>query len=132
MKKVFFTTSIFIAILVIAAFIRVEISSTQNSSLVEFLQRNNAQGEVAEAYKFALENPQNILSDVKCYCGCLSQGHKNSKDCFINENGTFDLMGLNCGLCVKTALAAKQMLAGGKSVQEISDFVDNRWGKNLQ
>lgn len=33
-------------------------------------------------------------------------------------------MGLNCGLCVKTALISKQMLAEGKTVQEISDYVD--------
>lgn len=102
------------------------------SDLEQFLKTNNAKGDVAEAYIFAQENPQQVLSKVKCYCGCLNQGHQNSRDCFINEDSSFDLMGLNCGLCVKTALVAKQMLAGSKSVQEISDFVDNRWGKNLQ
>lgn len=105
--------------------------ATPRQSLEDFLKRNNARGEVAQAYKFALENPQNVLSIVKCYCGCMqNQGHRNNKDCFINDDGTFDLMGLNCGLCVKTALTAKQMLADGKSVQEISDYVDVHWGKN--
>lgn len=102
-----------------------------NPSLEEFLKINGASAEVSQAYVFALENPQNILSTVKCYCGCLkNQQHKNNRDCFINEDGSFDLMGLNCGLCVKTALISKQMLAEGKSVQEIADFVDARWGKN--
>ena len=69
--------------------------------------------------------------EVKCYCGCLNNGagHKNNRDCFFNDDGTFDLMGLNCGLCIKTALISKQMLAEGKSVQEISDYVDSRWQK---
>lgn len=99
--------------------------------LEQFLKENNASSGVSEAYRFALQNPQEVLTQVKCYCGCIkTQGHRNDRDCFINEDGTFDLMGLNCGLCVKTALVAKQMLAEGKSVQEISDYVDARWGKN--
>lgn len=106
-----------------------ENSSQISQSLGVFLQKHQAKGEIAEAYRFAEENPQNVLSIVKCYCGCLKQGHKNNQDCFINEDGSFNLMGLNCGLCVKTALTAKQMLAEGKSVDEISIYVDSRWGK---
>ena len=100
-----------------------------NQKLENLLKQNNANDQIAEAYRFAQENPQGVLSTVKCYCGCLRQGHHNNRDCFINDDGSFDLMGLNCGLCVKTALTAKQMLAEGKSVQEISDYVDNKWGK---
>lgn len=40
-----------------------------------------------------------------------------------------DVMGLNCGLCVKTALVSKEMLAEGKTAQEIAQYVDARWGK---
>ncbi len=99
--------------------------------LDEFLKQNNAAPEIAEAYRFAKENPQGVLSIVKCYCGCLTNGskHKNNWHCFFNDDGSIDLMGLNCGLCVKTALISKQMLAEGKSVQEISDYVDTRWGR---
>lgn len=104
-------------------------TSNPNQSLERFLQANNADPEIAEAYKFAMENPRNVLTTVKCYCGCLKQEHRNNRDCFINEEGGFDLMGLNCGLCIKTALLSKQMLADGKTVQEISDFVDSKYGK---
>lgn len=106
---------------------------SSKQTLDEFLNQNNATPEIAEAYRFAKENPQGVLSTVKCYCGCLKNGsgHKNNGDCFFNEDGSFDLMGLNCGLCVKTALISKQMLAQGKTVQEISDYVDARWGKNI-
>lgn len=102
-------------------------------SLDEFLKQNSASPEIAEAYRFAKENPQGVLSIVKCYCGCLKNGsgHKNNRDCFFNEDGSVDLMGLNCGLCVKTALISKQMLAEGKTVQEISDYVDAKWGKDI-
>lgn len=106
-----------------------QVDLTREQILEEFLKKNNASTDVAKAYRFALENPQNVLSIVRCYCGCIqNQGHKNNRDCFIDEDGGFDLMGLNCGLCVKTALTAKQMLAEGKSVQEISDYVDAHWG----
>ena len=100
-----------------------------DTSIEGFLTTNQAQPDVAEAYRFALENPQDVLSVVKCYCGCLknSAGHKNNRDCFINEDKSFDLMGLNCGLCVKTALIAKQMLGEGKTVDEIVSYVDARW-----
>ena len=91
---------------------------------------NNASPEVAQAYRFALKNPDNILSQVKCYCGCLKQEHKQNRDCFINDDGSFDLMGLNCGLCVKTALTSKEMLESGKSIEEIALYVDNHWGRN--
>ena len=116
--------------------------TTPRAPLEEFLKGNNAGSEVAEAYRFALENPQNVLSQVRCYCGCIqNQGHKNNRDCFItqrvtgsgatiDEDGSFNLMGLNCGLCVKTALSAKQMLSEGKTVEEISNYVDSKWGKN--
>lgn len=105
---------------------------SSKQTLDEFLSLNNTTPETAEAYRFAKENPQDVLSTVKCYCGCLkNNGHKNNKDCFLNEDGSFDLMGLNCGLCVKIALTSKQMLTEGKTVQEISDYVDARWEKSI-
>src|SRR3989344_5882307 len=131
MKKI--TPVIIILFIVLAGFLLFSSNPAPRNSnsaqtLEDFLKQNNPNPEVAEAYRFAKENPQGILSKVKCYCGCMqNQGHKNNRDCFINEDGSFDLMGLNCGLCVKTALTAKQMLAEGKSVQEISDYVDSRW-----
>lgn len=103
--------------------------SGDNKNLESFFTKYNPNENVREAYKFALENPQNVLSTVKCYCGCLEQDHKNSRDCFINSDGSFDLMGLNCGLCVKTALLSKAMLSEGKSVEEISLYVDSKWGR---
>lgn len=105
----------------------------QTKNLDEFLSLAKPTADIVEAYRFAQENPLEVLSIVKCYCGCLENGaeHRNNRDCFINDDGTFDLMGLNCGLCIKTALLSKQMLADGKSVQEIANYVDNHWGNQF-
>ena|SRR3990167_8940530 len=122
---------IFAVLFLIIAIVFKSSQSSPPDKLEVFLKQNNASQEIAEAYRFALENPQRVLDKVKCYCGCLNNGagHKNNRDCFFNDDGTFDLMGLNCGLCIKTALISKQMLAEGKSVQEISDYIDSRWQK---
>lgn len=140
MKKIIIGGVLLIALIALFSTGSVTINNPQSKpltqtvrldSLEEFLNKNNASSEIAQAYRFALENPQNVLSTVRCYCGCMqNQGHRNNRDCFINKDGGFDLMGLNCGLCVKTALTAKQMLSEGKTVQEISDYVDSKWGKN--
>lgn len=104
--------------------------SSSREKLETFLIQNRANDQVAEAYLFALDNPQGVLSKVRCYCGCIrNQGHKNNRNCFIDEDGSLDNMGLNCGLCVKTALISKQMLSEGKTVQQISDYVDATFGK---
>lgn len=103
-----------------------------NSSTVleSFLIQNRASNEITQAYRFALENPQGVLSKVRCYCGCIqNQDHKNNHDCFLQDNGQIDKMGLNCGLCVKTALLSKQMLTEGKTIQEISDYVDAKFSR---
>ena len=52
---------------------------------------------VHEAYGYALEYPE-VLSQVACYCGCESAGHRNVRDCFVKEvraDGSveWDLMG---------------------------------------
>ena len=102
---------------------------SSEKNLEVFIAQNKPNNQIAEAYRFALVNPGKALLQIKCYCGCIkNQGHKNNRDCFIDEDGGIDKMGLNCGLCVKTALTAKKMLSEGKTVAEISDLVDQKWG----
>ena len=36
---------------------------------------------VRSVFQFAAEHPE-VLSYVPCYCGCESQGHRGSEDCF--------------------------------------------------
>ncbi|MBI2011952.1 hypothetical protein HYS91_04240 [Candidatus Daviesbacteria bacterium] len=132
MRKILITLGVIILLISIcfAYLYKQSNLSPNNQKLEQFLKDHKAAGEIAEAYKIAYQNPQGVLSKVKCYCGCIkNNGHKNNRHCFINDDGSFNLMGLNCGLCVKTSIVSSQMLAEGKTVQEISDYVDNRWGK---
>lgn len=131
MKRVSIVSILFL-IIILGLFIKNNsLPKVSQDKLESFLSSNNASTGIREAYKFAQENPQGVLSRVKCYCGCLkNNGHKNNRDCFFNEDGSYDLMGLNCGLCVKTALISKQMLNEGKSVEDIAAYVDTRWGQN--
>lgn len=43
--------------------------------------------EVAEAYRFALENSQ-VLEYIPCYCGCVNLGQTSNEACYIkSRNG---------------------------------------------
>lgn len=105
--------------------------------LVTFLSENQASTRVREAYQFSLENPDNVLDNILCYCGCIqSNNHENARACFIeNEEvqaiGTyFDKMGLNCGECVETVLTTKSLQAQGKSKEEIRNTIDELYKPN--
>lgn len=39
---------------------------------------------VREAYEFAARHPE-VLSQMPCYCGCVSIGHTGDLDCFIRR-----------------------------------------------
>jgi len=41
---------------------------------------------VRSVFQFAAEHPE-VLSYVPCYCGCESQGHRGSEDCFVASRG---------------------------------------------
>lgn len=107
-----------------------------NTNLEAFLSLNQASPQIREAYEFALENPDNILDQVPCYCGCMqTSGHKNNRDCFLKEKPeglSFDKMGLNCGLCVNIALTTKSLLKQGKSKEEISLAIDAQFKPRQQ
>ena len=38
---------------------------------------------VQEAYRFAAANPD-ILKQIPCYCGCVSEGHTNNYECYVS------------------------------------------------
>lgn len=87
--------------------------------------------EVQAAYKFALSDPQ-LLSQIPCYCGCYRLGHRNTGDCFIKETKedgkvVFEEHGANCGMCYSIVLDSKELYEKGKSVQEIRDYIDDKY-----
>jgi len=86
----------------------------------------------SEAYAFALTRPD-ALQYMPCYCGCVAMDHRSNLDCFLRprEAGvaiSFEEHASYCGVCVDTALMAKQMLADGASFAEIRAAVDAGFG----
>jgi hypothetical protein len=87
-----------------------------------------------DAYEFAVAHPE-VLMYMPCYCGCgLTAGHKSNLDCFIkgiDEKGVihFDRHGSGCTTCVDIARDARDLLAQGKSLTDIRDYIDKTHGK---
>lgn len=105
----------------------------KSDALNDFLATHRPTEQVSDAYSYALANPDGILDEVPCYCGCLETNeHLSNRDCFIehpreNSDQLFDEMGLNCGVCVATALDVKKMAEKGKTLDEIKQAVDEKY-----
>jgi hypothetical protein len=87
-----------------------------------------------DAYEFAMAHPE-VLMYMPCYCGCgLTVDHEHNLDCFIQgiEDGKpirFDRHGSACNTCVDIARDARDLLAQGKSLPDIRDYIDKTHGK---
>ncbi len=46
----------------------------------------NSSAMVKETYIMASNNPE-VLAQVPCFCGCVSDGHKSNLNCFIQKMG---------------------------------------------
>jgi hypothetical protein len=108
---------------------------TNQKKLENFLAKNRASDSAREAYRFAMENPNGILDQVPCFCGCLESGeHQNNKDCFIDSASddeiVFDKMGLNCATCTRIAKLAETLQDQGRSSEEIKQQIDTKF-KNV-
>lgn len=81
----------------------------------------------------AVEDVENILKEVKCYCGCMDNSaiHDSLHRCFIagqDEKGVkWTDHGAQCGTCLAELEDAKRLKDEGKSLQEIKDFIDNKY-----
>jgi hypothetical protein len=59
----------------------------------------NTSDKIQETYIMATNYPE-VISQVPCYCGCGSDGHKSNLDCFIDQFGDdnavveYDSMGI--------------------------------------
>ncbi len=99
-------------------------------------------GEIKEAYTFAQTNYQDLLG-VPCHCGCMtpegaaahgSRVHElGLADCFmqgdVNEGGKWDPHASSCGLCYNDALMAKELYSEGKTKEEISLALKEKYSK---
>ena len=88
---------------------------------------------MTQAYEFAVNRPD-VLDYVPCYCGCgKHSNHKSNKNCFVKPGQTngkvvFDEHGANCDMCIDLAIDAKRLTAEGKSVKEVRQYVEGKYG----
>ncbi len=74
-----------------------------------------ASAKIKEAYIFAASNPE-ALDGVECGCGCMQNPHggrihsRGLLDCFMENDGSFEMHGSQCDMCINDALAVKQRM----------------------
>jgi hypothetical protein len=84
---------------------------------------------IKEAYKYARDNATE-LNGEPCYCGCMQMAHngrlhkRGLLDCFIKEDGTYEVHGSTCEMCVNDTLLVKNLVAQGKTHDEIKAVID--------
>jgi hypothetical protein len=85
---------------------------------------------VQMAYQFAVARPD-VMKWMVCYCGCGDHsGHKSALNCFVKAGGAqFDEHGSNCDVCVGIALDAMTMTEEGRSLREMRDYIDGKYGE---
>jgi hypothetical protein len=80
-------------------------------------------GKVRVAYEAAKEVP-GVLSQLPCYCGCMSGfGHKSNLDCFHDNHG------VDCTMCQDIAIDARGMYKSGMDINFIRDKIKDKYGK---
>ncbi len=84
---------------------------------------------IERAYRLASDH-QRLFARVDCYCGCVSllkEPHHNLLDCFMNDDGTFEPHALGCTICLDIAEDAVEMLARGRSADEVGSLIDEKY-----
>lgn len=94
-----------------------------------FVYTDNTQASYA-----AVGELEDILKELKCYCGCMDDEkklHDSLHRCFIaeknNEGVKWTDHGAQCGTCLSELQDAKRLNGEGKSIEEIKDFIDNKY-----
>lgn len=87
---------------------------------------------VKNTYLMAAKYPE-VLANVPCYCGCVSDGHMSNLNCFVSKMGpnnavqAWDQHGIGCDVCVNIANDAVQMHQDGKSPKEIYELIQEKY-----
>lgn len=91
---------------------------------------------IALAYAYAYENPE-ILEKIPCYCGCYAPvamhggfEHKNNKNCFLKDDGSWVKHGSECDVCIYIALDVKNWLKEGMGIKQVRDGIDSKYRRN--
>jgi hypothetical protein len=75
-----------------------------------------------DAYAVAARIPA-VLDGIFCHCECHDRdGRRSLLECFHDD------MASTCGICQGQARMAGELHAAGKSLDEIRNAIDRRWG----
>ncbi|MCX9012331.1 MAG: hypothetical protein OIN66_14575 [Candidatus Methanoperedens sp.] len=81
-----------------------------------------------KGYKYATEHPD-VLEQIPCYCGCGGHsGHRFLRDCFINDDWTYDDHASFCDVCIGEAVKVQDYLASGKTLKDARALIDQEYG----
>ncbi len=90
---------------------------------------NSAQ--TLRAYRAALQIPE-MLPLMPCYCNCgEAHGHTSLRDCFFNEDGSYNDHAAFCEICDMEAIDILEWQTEGRSAEEIRELIDTEyssWG----
>ena len=81
------------------------------------------------AYRIAITIPD-VLKAVPCTCGCTVIGHTSSKDCFINDDGSYSPHAANCDICQDIAIDAFNLYKQGYSITKIQNVLHIKYETN--
>ena len=78
-----------------------------------------ANPQALKGYRIAVQMPE-LLAVLPCYCGCgKTLGHRSLRDCFLNDDGTFDEHAATCAVCDMQAADAALWKAQGNPPSQI-------------
>ena len=106
------------------------IESTQNKpdAEIKFPDYVYTDALALSGYTYATKHPD-ILEQIPCYCGCGGhEEHRFLRDCFINDDWTYDEHARYCDVCIGEALKVQNYLASGKTLKEARALIDNEYG----
>jgi hypothetical protein len=88
--------------------------------------------QIVKIYQAVGHNHQ-VVEYMACYCGCgESVGHKNNRNCFIQEvkpDGkiVWNSHAITCANCLNIAAESIVMKQEGKSLLDIRKYIDNKY-----
>ncbi|WP_077624465.1 PCYCGC motif-containing (lipo)protein [Sediminibacillus massiliensis] len=142
MKRIYFSLLIVLIIVLTAC------SSNTESQKQEKLAPNHEQTEGIEVLPsfldqssqdmrnvyLAVAQQKELLEQIPCYCGCGDEkiGHRDNYDCFVFDNDKngeviWDSHGINCQVCIDTAVYSINEYQKGTDIGEIRATIDETY-----
>lgn len=83
---------------------------------------------IAADYQYAAEHLAEF-AEIPCYCGCdASLGHRHLADCYVTTTGAWDAHASGCAVCGYETAAAREQLATGVSIADVSTSIIDQFG----